>query len=118
MRPESCRRTSLVSGWKTLCAFRLSAYDSAKYGTVDGRVIRISPDAVVDERNQGASHYLVDVAIEGELVLEETGEASHLYSWHDSDGGCPVGQTDRSGVHLAAHGEGARTCTPGLRRRL
>lgn len=54
---------------------RLSAYDSAKYGSVDGRVIRISPDAVVDERNQGASHYLVDVAIEGELILEETGAA-------------------------------------------
>lgn len=54
---------------------RLSAYDSAKFGTVDGRVIRISPDAVVDERNQGASHYLVDVAIEGDLVLEETGQA-------------------------------------------
>lgn len=54
---------------------RLSAYDSAKYGTVDGRVIQISPDAVVDERNQGASHYLVDVAIEGDLLLEETGQA-------------------------------------------
>lgn len=54
---------------------RLSAYDSAKYGTVDGRVLRISPDAVVDEQNGGASHYLVDVAIEGDLVLEETGEA-------------------------------------------
>ena len=53
---------------------RLSAYDSAKYGSVDGRVIRISPDAVVDERNGGMSHYLVDVAIEGELILE-TGEA-------------------------------------------
>ena len=54
---------------------RLSAYDSAKYGAVDGRVLRISPDAVVDDRNQGASHYLVDVAIEGELFLEEGGEA-------------------------------------------
>jgi len=54
---------------------RLSAYDSAKYGSVDGRVLRISPDAVVDERNQGASHFLVDVAIEGDLVLEETGVA-------------------------------------------
>lgn len=53
---------------------RLSAYDSAKYGSVDGRVIRISPDAVVDERNGGMSYYLVDVAIEGELILE-TGEA-------------------------------------------
>ena len=54
---------------------RLSAYDSAKYGAVDGRVLRISPDPIVDERNQGASHYVVDVAIEGELVLEETGIA-------------------------------------------
>lgn len=53
---------------------RLSAYDSAKYGSVDGRVTRISADAVVDERNGGASHYLVDVAIEGGLVLD-TGEA-------------------------------------------
>ena len=52
---------------------RLSAYDSAKYGSVDGRVTRISPDAVVDDRNQGVSHYVVDVAIEGELILEDTG---------------------------------------------
>ena len=49
---------------------RLSAYDSAKYGSVDGRVIRISPDAVVDQQNDGASHYLVDVAIEGDLLLD------------------------------------------------
>jgi len=54
---------------------RMSAYDSAKYGSIDGRVLRISPDAVVDESNQAASHYLVDVAIEGELILEEAGEA-------------------------------------------
>lgn len=50
---------------------RLSAYDSAKYGTVDGRVIRISADAVQDDRGNGMSHYLVDVAIEGELILEK-----------------------------------------------
>lgn len=54
---------------------RLSAYDSAKYGSVDGLVIRISPDAIVDEKREGQSHYLVDVAIEGELVLAETGKA-------------------------------------------
>ena len=54
---------------------RLSAYDSAIYGSVDGSVLRISPDAVVDESIQGARHYLVDVAIEGELILEETGVA-------------------------------------------
>lgn len=49
---------------------RLSAYDSAKYGSVDGRVLRISPDAVVDKNNDGVSHYLVDVGIEGDLILE------------------------------------------------
>lgn len=54
---------------------RLSSYDSAKYGTVDGRVIRISPDAVVDDSNQGTSHYLVDVAIEGQLFLQGTDNA-------------------------------------------
>jgi len=53
---------------------RMSAYDSAKYGTVDGRVIRISPDAVVDKQNSDASHYLVDVAIEGSLILENSNE--------------------------------------------
>ena len=49
---------------------RLSAYDSAKYGSVDRRVLRISPDAVVDKNNDGVSHYLVDVGIEGNLILE------------------------------------------------
>ena len=53
---------------------RMSAYDSAKYGAVDGRVVRISPDAVVDDKNGGASHYLVDVAIEGSLILEGSDE--------------------------------------------
>lgn len=48
---------------------RLSAYDSSRYGAVEGRVIRISPDAVPDENGQG-SFYLIDVAIEGELTLE------------------------------------------------
>jgi adhesin transport system membrane fusion protein len=49
---------------------RLSAYDSSKYGSIDGRVIRISPDAVADQQNGLASHYLVDVAFEGELRLD------------------------------------------------
>ena len=53
---------------------RMSAYDSAKYGAVDGRVVRISPDAVVDDNNGNASHYLVDVSIEGSLTLEGSDE--------------------------------------------
>lgn len=56
---------------------RLSAYDSAKYGSVAGRVARISPDALPDSETGGASHYLVDVAIEGELILDN-GEAVTL----------------------------------------
>ena len=49
---------------------RLSAFDSARFGTVDGRVTRISPDAVVDETRSGQSFYMIDVAIEGELLVE------------------------------------------------
>lgn len=52
---------------------RFSAYDSTRYGTVDGRVAQISPDAIRDE-DTGESHYLVDVAIEGDLELDD-GEA-------------------------------------------
>ena len=48
---------------------RFSAYDSTRYGTVDGRVTQISPDAIRDE-DTGESHYLVDVAIEGDLEIE------------------------------------------------
>jgi len=56
-----------------LVKIRLSAFDSAKYGVVAGRVARISPDAILDEKSGVASHYLIDVAIEGELLVD--GEA-------------------------------------------
>ena len=49
---------------------RLSAYDSSKYGHVLGRVARISADAVIDEQSGTASHYLIDVAIEGKMIIE------------------------------------------------
>lgn len=49
---------------------RFSAYDSSKYGTLDGRVLKISPDAIVDQNNNNASYYLIDVAIEGELTVD------------------------------------------------
>ena len=49
---------------------RLSAYDSSKYGHVLGRVDRISADVVMDERTGSASHYLIDVLIEGEMVVD------------------------------------------------
>lgn len=53
-----------------LVRIRFSAYDSSRYGTVDGRVIRISPDAVQNEET-GETHYLADIAIEGSIQLED-----------------------------------------------
>jgi len=53
---------------------RFTAYDSAKYGSVEGRVMRISADAVIDKKNEGVSHYLVDVEIVGNLILEGADE--------------------------------------------
>ncbi len=56
---------------------RLSAYDSAKYGSVAGEVTRISADAVLNEQT-GASHYLADIAIVGDLVISEAEEPVDL----------------------------------------
>jgi membrane fusion protein, adhesin transport system len=50
---------------------RLSAYDSSKYGHVMGRVTRISPDAVVESSGSNATHFLIDVGIEGELLIND-----------------------------------------------
>lgn len=50
---------------------RLSAYDSAKYGSVDGHVTRISADAIAPQSaDQGGSYYLVDVAVDSSVVLK------------------------------------------------
>ena len=49
---------------------RLTAYDSSKYGYIMGRVDRISADAVIDQQSGSASHYLIDVVIEGEMVAD------------------------------------------------
>ena len=49
---------------------RFSAYDSSKFGHVMGRVLRISPDAVIDPQTGMATHFLIDVAIEGELLVD------------------------------------------------
>jgi len=53
---------------------RITSYDSAKYGSVEGKVTRISPDATND-KDSGGSHYLIDVSIDGELFIEEGGAA-------------------------------------------
>ena len=50
---------------------RLSAYDSAKYGSVDGHVIRISADAMTSQQGDSAmSFYLVDLAVDTEVTLK------------------------------------------------
>jgi membrane fusion protein, adhesin transport system len=49
---------------------RFSAYDSSKFGHVMGRVLRISPDAVTDPQTGMATHFLIDVAIEGEMLVD------------------------------------------------
>mgnify|MGYP006074797697 CR=1 FL=1 len=50
---------------------RLSAYDSSKYGAIDGYVTGISPDAITDtsERNS-RSYYLLDISINSGITLE------------------------------------------------
>ena len=60
-----------------LVRIRFSAYDSSRYGTVDGRVARISPDAVQD-RDTGETHYLVGVEIEGDLLLDDGTKVTFL----------------------------------------
>ncbi len=51
---------------------RFSAYDSSKFGHVIGRVSRISPDAVIDKGSDMATHYLIKVSIEGELIINNS----------------------------------------------
>lgn len=50
----------------------ITAYDSAIYGSMDGRVIAISPDAVVNERT-GESHYLVRVRTMANAIMDRNG---------------------------------------------
>lgn len=57
---------------------RLAAYDAQRYGFLDGRVLRISPDAQQSDNPAIGSHYLIDVAIESEIINEQTDEAVTL----------------------------------------
>ncbi len=50
----------------------ITAYDRSVYGTLDGRVIAISPDAVVDERT-GESHYVVRVRTNANALRSQAG---------------------------------------------
>ncbi|BBF68049.1 HlyD family type I secretion periplasmic adaptor subunit [Sphingobium sp. 3R8] len=50
----------------------ISAYDSAIYGSMQGQVVALSPDAVVNERT-GESHYLVRVRTSSDAILDKEG---------------------------------------------
>lgn len=50
----------------------ITAYDRAVYGTLDGRVVAISPDAVLDERT-GETHYVVRVRTAANALIDPGG---------------------------------------------
>lgn len=48
---------------------RLTAYDSSRYGAIEGHVLSISPDAITDEKGSAQSYYLVDVSLDSDITL-------------------------------------------------
>jgi membrane fusion protein, adhesin transport system len=52
----------------------ITAYDSAVYGSLDGRVVSISPDAVINERT-GESHYTVRVRTDANSLKDKQGRS-------------------------------------------
>ena len=48
----------------------LTAYDASRYGTIDGKVLKVSADAVED-RATGLSNYVVDVSIDSNLYEDD-----------------------------------------------
>ncbi len=49
----------------------LTAYDASRYGTIDGKIIQVSPDAVKDQAT-GAFSYIVQVSIDS-ILFEDDG---------------------------------------------
>ncbi|WP_157218848.1 HlyD family type I secretion periplasmic adaptor subunit [Flavisphingomonas formosensis] len=52
---------------------KITAYDYSLYGGIPGRVTRISPDAVLDPKEE-RSHYLIQVAIDRDAIVNKAGE--------------------------------------------
>lgn len=52
----------------------ITAYDSAVYGGMEGRVLTISPDATADERT-GESHYTVRIRVDSQAFRSPSGQA-------------------------------------------
>lgn len=61
-----------------LARIRLSAYDSSRYGTLDGFVTNISPDATPVREGQTQSYYIVDVSMSGDMILKDGSAVSLL----------------------------------------
>ena len=53
---------------------KITAYDSAIYGSLHGRVLTISPDATIDPRT-GDSHYVVRIRTDRDALRDRTGAA-------------------------------------------
>ena len=49
---------------------RLSAYDSSKYGALDGAVTAISPDTVTSDDGTGTTYYAIEVEVTSNLILD------------------------------------------------
>lgn len=52
---------------------KITAYDYAIYGGLEGRVVGISPDAIYNEKTQD-THYMVRVRTEGEGLRSQSGQ--------------------------------------------
>lgn len=50
----------------------ITAYESAIYGSLKGKVVSISPDATLNERT-GESHYMVKVRTDGDVLVTKDG---------------------------------------------
>jgi membrane fusion protein, adhesin transport system len=66
IKPEDISRIKLDDAVKV----RLSAYDSAKYGSISGGVAAISPDTVTSEDGTGTTYYAIEVKITSDMVLD------------------------------------------------
>ena len=54
-----------------------TAYDASKYGTIDGKVLRVSADAIAEEMS-AVKFYSVDVSIDGKLFEDDGSEVELL----------------------------------------
>ncbi len=55
----------------------LTAYDASRYGTIDGKVLKVSADAIED-RATGLAYYIVDVSIDTYLYEDDGSEVEVL----------------------------------------